>query len=153
MPLLVSGKSKKTTSDLQLFKLLSSWLLCNPGALLCVLCTLHCANLCGRTTQSFARNLFHQSKGSQRFSQLFWPIKSQSVGFLNFVDQSKFQGPTKMSPSSVCFFQKIILSFDFLCLQFRTQMFNNLACSRSNQAMCNGFIHYTSLIRIEDPRP
>ena len=40
------------------------------------LCTLHCANLCGRTTQSFP-------------SKLIPPIKNQSAVFLTFLDQSK----------------------------------------------------------------
>ena len=40
------------------------------------LCTLHCANLCGRTTQSFP-------------SKLIPPIKNQSAVFPTFLDQSK----------------------------------------------------------------
>ena len=57
---------------------------------------LHCTDPCGHRALSNFPNLFDQSKTSG-FPNFPGPIKSQSAGFPNFGDQSKFQGPTKLS--------------------------------------------------------
>ena len=85
--------------DQLLFKLLSSRLLCNHGALLCVfMYTALRQSLWQDHSVISLKTYSTNQKPVSGFPNFFGPIKRQSEGFPNFVHQSKFQGPTKMSP-------------------------------------------------------
>ena len=99
------GKLKKTTSNQLLLKL-SSRLLCNPGALLCVFLYTALRQSLWLDHSVISPTYSTNQKPVSGFPNFFGPIKSQSARFPNFDDQSKFQGPTKMSPSSVCNLQR-----------------------------------------------